>query len=277
MTIRNQLGYAFFDFRKEKTVKIGMMNNPRLNLLHEIAWAKGHGFDYLDLTLEPGGTQPQQIKVKEVKKALEDSKMEVVGHTAYYLPLASPYESLRRAAMEEMRLALDFFAELGIRQMTIHPDKSIPFAMGARAVVQKNLQFYREIEETARPLGIQILLENMDRAFSSVEAVREALSRIPQLGFHLDVGHANLNTERNRTEEFLSAFHDRLVHVHFSDNFGKSDDLHLPLGAGAINWRKMVHFLKEFRYDGTITVEVFSLERRYLLASRDLLREIWGY
>jgi len=33
--------------------------------------------------------------------------------------------------------------------------------------------------------------------------------------------------------------------------------------------------LKSFRYDGTITLEVFSSDRRYLLLSRDKLREIW--
>jgi hypothetical protein len=33
--------------------------------------------------------------------------------------------------------------------------------------------------------------------------------------------------------------------------------------------------LKSFGYDGTITLEVFSLDRRYLLFSRDKLREIW--
>jgi sugar phosphate isomerase/epimerase len=73
----------------------------------------------------------------------------------------------------------------------------------------------------------------------------------------------------------LQAFHDRLAHVHLSDNFGKREDLHLPLGAGAIDWRSIISMLKSFRYHGTITLEVFSSDRRYLLLSRDKLREIW--
>jgi sugar phosphate isomerase/epimerase len=63
--------------------------------------------------------------------------------------------------------------------------------------------------------------------------------------------------------------------VHLSDNFGKREDLHLPLGAGAIDWRNIISMLKNSGYDGTITLEVFSQDRRYLLFSRDKLREIW--
>ena len=251
------------------------MNNPRTDVLAEIAWAKKNDFDFLDLTLEPGAAFRGQIDLPQVHKALKDSNLGIVGHTAYYLPLASPFESLRKAAIEEMRWALEAFAELEATKMTVHPDRSIPFALGSKGIIQKNLQSLREIADVGAPLGIQVLVENMDRTFNTVDQIRQALSHVPQLGFHLDVGHANLNAEKNRTGEFLQAFHDRLAHVHFSDNFGMREDLHLPLGAGTIDWRGIISILKSFQYDGSITLEVFSPDRRYLLASRDKLREIW--
>ncbi|MBU1205898.1 MAG: sugar phosphate isomerase/epimerase [Proteobacteria bacterium] len=256
-------------------MKIGMMNNPRYNLCAEIAWAKKNGFDYLDLTLEPPAVNPREVKVAEVNRALRDYQLAIVGHTAYYLPIASPYETLRKAALEEMRWALQFFAAIGASTVTVHPDKSIAFVLSPKAVLQTNLQSLAEIVKLAEPLGIQILIENMDRTFNTVEQIQEALLLMPQLGFHLDVGHANLNVERNRTEEFLRAFRERLWHVHLSDNFGKSEDLHLPLGAGNIEWRKVIALLKNYAYDGTITLEVFSADRRYLLFSRDKVRELW--
>jgi sugar phosphate isomerase/epimerase len=137
------------------------------------------------------------------------------------------------------------------------------------------MESLERMEEMAHPLGIQILVENMDRFFNTSEQIRKTLDRMPRLGFHLDVGHANLNVERNRTEEFLKAFRDRLVHVHLSDNFGRSEDLHLPLGAGTISWKKVIPMLKKSGYDGTITLEVFSPDRRYLLFSREKLKELW--
>ena len=256
-------------------MKIGMMNNPRADLLTEIAWASQNRFEFMDLTLEPSATHPRQIDVPTIRRALKDANLDIIGHTAYYLPLASPLASLREAARMEIFWAVEVLAELGALKVTVHPDRSIPFAIGAKGVLQNNLESLEKIAELAGGLGLQVLVENMDRTFNSVDQIREALIRLPKIGFHLDAGHANLNVERNRTGEFIAAFRDRLVHVHLSDNFGKSEDLHLPLGAGNIQWKKIIGLLKSSGYDGTITLEVFSPDRRYLLFSRDKLREIW--
>ncbi len=253
-----------------------MMNNPRFDVCAEIAWAKKNGFDYLDLTLEPPAFQAGRVGIAEVKKALQEYNLEIVGHTAYYLPIASPYDTLRQAALEEIHWALRFFAELGAPTVTVHPDRSIAFSLSPNEILQRNLQSLGEILKLAEPLGLRILIENMDRTFNRVEQIQEALGQIPQLGFHLDVGHANLNVERNRTGQFLEAFRERLCHVHFSDNFGKNEDLHLPLGAGNIPWPKIVGLLKDSGYNRTITLEIFSADRRYLLFSRDKVKGLWG-
>jgi sugar phosphate isomerase/epimerase len=256
-------------------LKIGMMNNPQMDLLEEIAWAERNRFDFLDLTLEPSAAHPKQIQVKPTRRALQDAGLKIIGHTAYYLPWASPFETIREAALTEMRWTLEVFSELGAFKVSVHPDRSIPFALNSKAILEKNMESLERMEKMAKPLGIQILVENMDRFFNTTGQIREVLERMPGLGFHLDVGHANLNVEKNRTEEFLEAFRDRLVHVHVSDNFGKKEDLHLPLGAGTIPWKKIVSRLKKSGYDGTVTLEVFSPDRRYLLFSRDKLRELW--
>lgn len=257
-------------------MKIGMMNNPRFNLLDEIAWAQKNGFAFLDLTLEPPAAHPGGLPMGEVRKALAENNLDIIGHTAYYLPIASPYERLRQAAIEELRWAMRFLADLGATYVTVHPDKSISAAHYPQGIYQKNFSTLEEILKVAQSLGIKVLVENMDRIFNTVEEIQEALTRFPELGFHLDVGHANLWGEKNRTGEFLAAFHGRLAHVHFSDNFGKSDDLHLPLGAGNIEWAEIISLLKRYGYDGTITLEVFSADRRYLLQSRDFLSELWS-
>jgi len=252
-----------------------MMNNPQVDLLEEIAWAGRNRFDFLDLTLEPSAAHPKQIQLEPTRRALQDAGLEIIGHTAYYLPWASPFETIRKAALTEMVWTLEVFSGLGASKVSVHPDRSIPFALNTKAILEKNMESLKEMEKMAKPLGIQILVENMDRFFNTTEQIGEILRRMPDLGFHLDAGHANLNVERNRTEEFLEAFRDRLVHVHVSDNFGKKEDLHLPLGAGTIPWKKIISRLKKSGYDGTITLEVFSPDRRYLLFSRDKLRELW--
>jgi sugar phosphate isomerase/epimerase len=65
--------------------------------------------------------------------------------------------------------------------------------------------------------------------------------------------------------------------VHLSDNDGTADQ-HLPLGSvprSRIDWQEHISKLKAIGYDGTITLEVFSPQREYLLLSRDLLVKWW--
>jgi sugar phosphate isomerase/epimerase len=64
--------------------------------------------------------------------------------------------------------------------------------------------------------------------------------------------------------------------VHVSDNRGGEGDLHLPLGAGNIDWRSAIRALKRAGYDGTVTLEVFSREREYLRASKRLWQDWWN-
>jgi sugar phosphate isomerase/epimerase len=103
----------------------------------------------------------------------------------------------------------------------------------------------------------------------------ELMDPLPELGLHLDIGHANLLTDRNTTSDLLTAFGSRLRHVHLHDNKGGSADLHLPLGAGTIDVAHYIHLLQSTGYDGTITLEVFSPDRHLLQYSRDVLRRIW--
>ena len=83
-------------------------------------------------------------------------------------------------------------------------------------------------------------------------------------------------TPVNTAHEILAAHARRVKHVHLHDNNGGASDLHLPLGAGAIDLEGTVAALKATGYDGTITLEVFSRDRHYLLYSRDVLRQVWN-
>jgi len=78
------------------------MNNPMLDVVQEIELFARLGFDYIDLTLEPQAAYAETINVKETRRALARTGIGVVGHTAYYLPFASPFPSLRDCAVREM-------------------------------------------------------------------------------------------------------------------------------------------------------------------------------
>jgi sugar phosphate isomerase/epimerase len=232
------------------------------------------GFDFIDLTLEPPMAMAQRIDAKAVKSALADANLGVVGHTAFYLPICSPFESIRRASADELKHCLEVFAILGASWMNLHPDNTAPF-YDRRFVIEKNLQTIREILPFAKDLGMGLMIENLPGGFNNRNQLAELLDPVPELGLHLDIGHANLQTAYNTSQELLASYGQRLRHVHLHDNKGGSADLHLPLGAGNLDARQQICALQAAGYDGTITLEVFTSDRQHLVYSRDVLRRLW--
>jgi sugar phosphate isomerase/epimerase len=84
----------------------------------------------------------------------------------------------------------------------------------------------------------------------------------------LDTGHANIDDpEANRVLDFITKFGHRIGHVHLSDNLGRRDD-HFQLGKGTIDFDKIARALNECGYDDTITLEIFSEDRRHLQSGK---------
>lgn len=257
------------------TVIVGAMNNPARPLDDELARIAGSGFAFADVTLEPPLAWP--CDGGRLGSLLRDLGLGAVGHTAYYLPIASPLPALRQAAHDLFRQALDVFAAAGVTAVNVHPDPlNRLFTEDERRA--RNAEAIAALTAEATARGITLMVENLGPPLGSVADLRPILDAAPELRFHLDVGHANLGRgafAANRTRELLAAFGDRLAHVHLSDNLGL-DDLHLPLGAGSIEWPAVAAALKQARWDGTVTLEIFSRAPRHLDTSRELWLEWWA-
>jgi len=253
---------------------IGAMNHPERDVLDEIRWMAEMKLEFLDLTLEPPCAAPWRLDFAQIRDELQRNNMPAVGHTAYYLPIASPFESLRKAAVEELTNCLRAFAKVGAKWMNVHPDRYAP--MHPRSFyIKRDIQSLRELLDVAHEVGVGIMIENLPHDFNTVEQLGEILDEVPEIGLHLDYGHANLEVEEHTAPSLLHAFGPRLKHVHMHDNKGGRKDLHMPLGTGTIDYRYQVECLKGCGYDGTITLEVFADDRHYLSYSRDVLRNLW--
>ncbi|HWD93378.1 MAG TPA: sugar phosphate isomerase/epimerase family protein [Verrucomicrobiae bacterium] len=253
---------------------IGAMNHPAHDVLSEIEWMAEVDLDFIDLTIEPPMASVDKIDVRAIRSALDEHGLQIVGHTAYYLPLCSPFEGIRRACVDELKRCIHAFAALGVQWMNLHPDRIAPMH-DRKFIIEKNLQSLRDLFGEAHRCGVGLMIENLPGNFNTVMQLSELMDPLPELGLHLDIGHANLMTDRNTTGDLLTAYGSRLRHVHLHDNKGGSADLHLPLGAGTIEVAHYIHMLQATGYDGTITLEVFSPDRHHFAYSRDVLRRIW--
>ncbi len=253
---------------------IGAMNHPRRDVLAEIQWMGELGLEFVDLTLEPPVSASWRVDLRKIRQLLDRYELEVVGHTAFYFPLASPFEEVRRGAVAELTRCLQAFSEVGARWMNIHPDR-IPPMHDRDFCIEQNLRSLRELEPISEKTGVGMMIENLPEGFNTVKQLRDLLDEMPDLGLHLDIGHCNLQVTRNTAEELIRAYGDRLAHVHLHDNKGGYLDLHLPLGAGTMDFKKHVKVLKNAGYDGPITLEVFTHDPQYLTYSAKVLRKLW--
>lgn len=255
-------------------MQIGAMNHPGELLREEISWMAQMKFEFIDLTLEPPAAATWQLRPAEVSAMLRDHGLGIVGHTAYYLPIGSSFETLRKAAVEELKRAAEFFAKIGATWMNVHPDGHAPF-VEERTIVLRNIDSLREVVAFAQPLGVGVMLENVPGRFNSALQLAPIFEAVPQLGLHLDIGHSNLGVEHNTAGELIAQLGRRLAHVHVHDNRGGLADLHLALGMGQIDVARHIRQLRASGYDQTITLEVFAPDRHFLGYSRERLRHFW--
>ncbi|VVC72085.1 Xylose isomerase-like TIM barrel [uncultured archaeon] len=258
-------------------MELGAMNNPSRPPAKEIARLGDLGFDFIDLTSEPPSASSDLLKKKsaEIKDALSTFKLGIVGHTAWYHEFANPYESVRRAHIGEFKASAEVLASLGAKKVGIHPD-NMAFAHKNRGqYIARFTEACVELNKFCKDLGVQLTTETYEERYLNSKELRAILEKADGMGFTLDIGHVNLiRPEGAGIELMANEFKKELVHVHASDNDGKSD-LHLPVGAGKIDWAKTVSVLKKAGYDSTITLEVFSPDQDYLSISKKKFEEIW--
>ncbi|MBI5148249.1 sugar phosphate isomerase/epimerase [Candidatus Pacearchaeota archaeon] len=251
-------------------MKIGFMNHPRKNILKEIEWIGKNRFDFVDLYLEEDSAVPDKINLNKVKKLIKKYDLEVVGHTAWYLPIGSPSKILREAAIKEILRYLRIFKKLGVKYVTIHANWP-PTMFSDKEGIRWQIETLKKICLKAKKYGIKIMLELIDTERDTLKNISLILNGVQGLYFHLDVGHANLF--KKKITDFIKKFHKKIRHVHLHDNHGEKDE-HFPIGKGDINFKKVINELRKY-YNGTITLEIFSENKKLILNSKKKLRKLW--
>ncbi len=247
----------------------GLMNHPARPLGDELRAIAAAGHAFVDLTLEPPAAWP--VDVAEVRALLAETGLGVVGHTAHYLPIASPFDEVRLAAVGALVACLDAFAAIGADRMNVHPDRG-PRLVDDAVSRERCADSIARVAAAAAERGIRLMVENLSPPMASGDQLRPYLDAAPGIGLHLDVGHAHLRGQH--LAGLLEAFGDRIAHVHVHDNGGFRDE-HLPLGAGKVDWPAAAAAVRATGYDGTVTLEVFSEEPELVATSARLWTRWW--
>jgi sugar phosphate isomerase/epimerase len=253
-------------------MQLGYATNPRRNPVDEIEWAGDHGFDFVDLMLEPDAAAAENVSADAIRLALTRKRLGVVGHTAWYLPIGSPMRQLRDAAVTAIEAYLEVFRGAGARLTTVHAHWP-PSMFTADEGIAWQVETLRRAVAAGTRIGVGILYEPVGAESDTPENTLRVLDAVPGLGLHVDIGHCNL--WGRQPVDLIRRFAGHIRHVHLHDNDGRGD-LHLPPGTGKIEWPPVLAALRAAGYDGTVTLEVFSRDRDYLLLAKRKIEALLG-
>jgi sugar phosphate isomerase/epimerase len=190
----------------------------------------------------------------------ETTDLTITIHLPYSdLNLASLNQPIWEETVRQMKGCLDLASHFA-RLAVVHPGHLSPLGMQMPdAAWSQNILGIQQICDHAAQLDMRIAVENMvnmpallGRRPEEITGIIETVSR-ENLGFILDVGHANTN---GNVEKFLE-LKDMVIHAHIHDNHGDRDE-HLPVGNGTVPWNKVAEAFQDYR--GRLVTESRSLE-----------------
>lgn len=197
-------------------------------------------------------------RIKVMRKVAQSCGLELTVHGPFAdINIASPTPILRRTILRRLEKSILCARQLNCRLWVFHP--------GLRTGVssfypgldwQLNMESVRALLKIARKHGVEIAIENVPEPhpflMKSVHDFSRFYSELDEdIGLALDVGHANIN---HQIQEFIDQFSEKIVHIHVSDNHGTQDS-HLGIGYGTINWARIAEAVKKIEYRNIIMLE----------------------
>jgi sugar phosphate isomerase/epimerase len=149
-------------------------------------------------------------------------------------------KSHRIDAMDEVKRALESAEQIPFSHMVLH--------LGERGEIwsprtlEHAMAAIEHLGAFARPLGVQILLENLEKnEVAQPDNLMEilAVGHFDDIGLCLDLGHANLG---DGVLPAIATMGERICSVHVHDNRGDRDT-HLWPGDGGIAWPETMQAL----------------------------------
>jgi sugar phosphate isomerase/epimerase len=158
------------------------------------------------------------------------------------ITITEPVKSKRLAMVDEIKRAIEIAETVPFRYLIQHVGVSAEEYDERK--IDAAFSSLEEINLFARQRGVEVLLENIPNALSSAERLVLFLGQTHlNLGFCLDVGHANIN---EGVEQAYDLMKERIRSTHLHDNDGQSDSHLFPFfgEGGTIDWTKAMALLR---------------------------------
>lgn len=172
------------------------------------------------------------------------------------LNIAAIEKRVRIAAMDEIKRAIEVAEHAPFQFLVQHVGVGGESADGKKFdAAMTSLEHLRAF---AKPLGVQVVVENIPNELSTPEALVELLhtARFTDIGVCFDVGHAHMSPGVPHAFEMLKDLI-RTTHVH--DNSGERD-AHLWPGGGTVDWKQTIELLRTAPHVPSLVLEIEGVE-----------------
>ncbi|WP_213803975.1 sugar phosphate isomerase/epimerase family protein [Granulicella sp. dw_53] len=184
-------------------------------------FAARHHFDYTDRSI-----------VRDLATWFRDAGVQATLHQPLYmdsqwsrhvsptLNLIDPEKSRRIDAMDEVKRALESAEQIPFTALTLHLGlKGDPWNLRA---LENSLTAIEHLKAFAHPLGVKILLENLQNDVTTPEHLLEILrvGHFDNVGVALDLGHAHLSGGTPAIDAAIELLRPRIAALHLHDNHG---------------------------------------------------------
>jgi sugar phosphate isomerase/epimerase len=180
-------------------------------------------------------------------------------------------EGLENVYLPKVKRVIPLMVQLDVGLLTVHLWFDSRFV--EEHVIRFKIEILKDIIHAAEKEGILVCIENLSE---DAEDLSVAFNALPSLYMTLDLGHAQLLTDKNTSHQIISQFPKRIKHIHLHDNRGGDspvDDIHLPPGQGIIDFDMIFEDLRKIGYERTVTLELKPHEIEACLGFvKDLLR-----
>ena len=162
-----------------------------------------------------------------------------------------PEKARRIDSMDEIKRALEAAEQIPFRHLVVH--------LGEREdgwsqrTIEYALTALEHLGAFARPLGVQVLVENLTNEAATPEHLMTILNlgHLDNVGVCLDLGHAHMTVG---IAEAMSVLGPRVISSHVHDNHGMKDE-HLWPGDGTIDWPATTKLLSELSKPPAVVLE----------------------
>jgi sugar phosphate isomerase/epimerase len=175
---------------------------------------------------------------------------------ATHINIASVEKLQRVAATDEIKRAIEVAEQAPFRFLVQHV--GVGHEEADEHKLDAAMSSLEHLHAFAKPLGVQLLVENITNELSTPETLLDLLhaGRFDDIGVCFDVGHAHIMSSVPQAFEVLK---DRIRSTHVHDN-KKERDSHLWPGAGSIDWKQTMELLRTAPHVPPMLLEIEGVE-----------------